>query len=195
MKHLDRFPDVEESPVVTRNAPDAGITQSRRSFIRCMAGAAVSALATPTDADAGSHDPEQEPIREQVDLIEVNRYYDELGKLILSQYIFYDWCSSTGRYQVRDWKLIKECPEKPENTHVLPQRRPNGELSIRIHDGDVRREITARFVRHTHTQYDPELLEREFLPKERRRELRKKAPTRMQLDELLRTLEANNGNP
>jgi hypothetical protein len=33
-------------------------------------------------------------------------------------------------------------------------------------------------VRETWTQYDPELLEREFLPKERRRELRNLAATR-----------------
>lgn len=169
---------------------------SRRQALVAMVVGAAAALSTPDAADARSHDPEHEPLREHVDLIEVNRFYDDNGKLTLSQYIFYDWCQSSGRYQVRDWKLTKECPDKPENIMALPLRRANGDVTLRMKDGDgTLREITTRHVRHTHTQYDPELLEREFLSKDRRIGLRKKPPTRMQLEEIMRTLDEKDGNP
>ena len=41
-------------------------------------------------------------------------------------------------------------------------------------DGGVQRRVEAITVRESWTQYDPELTEREYLPKEKRRELRKK---------------------
>ena len=39
-------------------------------------------------------------------------------------------------------------------------------------DGEQIRHIHSKSIRETWTQYDPELVEREYLPKERRRELR-----------------------
>jgi len=40
------------------------------------------------------------------------------------------------------------------------------------HDGEQLRNVHSRSIRETWTQYDPELVEREYLPKERRKELR-----------------------
>ena len=40
------------------------------------------------------------------------------------------------------------------------------------HDGEQIRQIRSKSIRETWTQYDPELVEREYLPKERRKELR-----------------------
>jgi hypothetical protein len=57
----------------------------------------------------------------------------------------------------------------------LPQRdfRDGGYSSV-WHDGDLLRDVHAESMRESWTQYDPELIEREFLPKERRKELRAK---------------------
>ena len=32
--------------------------------------------------------------REEVDLIEVNHFFDEQGRLVFEQLIFYDWCKT-----------------------------------------------------------------------------------------------------
>jgi len=39
-------------------------------------------------------------------------------------------------------------------------------------DGEQIRHLRSKSIRETWTQYDPELIEREYLPKERRKELR-----------------------
>ncbi len=49
-------------------------------------------------------------LRDQVDLIELNSFYDERGALVFQQVIFYDWSESDARYNVRAWRLVKhEC--------------------------------------------------------------------------------------
>jgi len=102
---------------------------------------------------------------ERVDLIEINHFYDEHGKRVFDQIIFYDWCPVESRYQVRAWRLLK-------SPYQLPQRRwEQRDYIASWHDGDVYRQIIAKTVRETWTQYDPELVEREYLPKEKRREL------------------------
>jgi hypothetical protein len=109
--------------------------------------------------------PNVEPACDNVDLVEVNHFYDELGRLVFDQVIFYDWSANDGRHMVRAWRLVK-------NDAQLPQRdwERGGYLSV-WHDGDVLRQIRAAAIRETWTQYDPELVEREWLPKEQRREL------------------------
>ena len=100
--------------------------------------------------------------------MEVNHFYDEQGRLVFDQVIFYDWSPEHSRHMVRAWRLVK-------NPTQLPERdwRDGGYL------GGLagRRNRSAAFrrasMRESWTQYDPELVEREFLPKERRKELRK----------------------
>jgi hypothetical protein len=60
-----------------------------------------------------------------------------------------------------------------KNPAQLPQRdwREGGYQSV-WQDGEVLRRVRAESMRETWTQYDPELIEREYLPRERRRELR-----------------------
>ena len=111
--------------------------------------------------------PVQKPASDSVDLIEVNHYYDERGRLVFDQVIFYDWCKTQNRYQVRAWRLLK----KPSQ---IPHRNFNsGEYETTWHDGDVLRRVRSRTYRESWTQHDPELREREHLPKDRRRELHK----------------------
>ncbi len=102
--------------------------------------------------------------QEQVDLIEINHYYDQRGKLVLDQIIFYEWCTVEGRFQVRDWRLLK-------SANQLPRRNWNSGDFVSIwRDGDVLRKVQAPAVRETWTLYDPEVADRIFLPKERRRQ-------------------------
>jgi len=106
-------------------------------------------------------------LAETCDLIELNWFYDERGKLVFQQTIFYDWSERESRYNVRDWRLVK-------TTAQLPQRDwSSGGYSAMWQDGEQFRHVRSQSFRETWTQYDPELAEREFLPKEKRKELRK----------------------
>ena len=110
--------------------------------------------------------PREDVARETVDLMEVNHFYDEHGKLVFDQVIFYDWSQDDARYMVRAWRLVK-------NPAQLPQRdwKDGGYTSV-WQDGELLRHVRGKSIRETWTQYDPELVERDFLPKERRKELR-----------------------
>ena len=110
--------------------------------------------------------PQDIVAHEQVDLIEVNHFHDEQGRLVFDQTIFYDWSSSHSRYMVRAWRLVKSPSQ-------LPQRNwKDDSYSAIWHENDVLRRVQAPAIRETWTQYDPELAEREYLPKEKRKELR-----------------------
>ncbi len=104
-------------------------------------------------------------VQDHVDLIEVNHYFDEHGRHVFDQTIYYEWCAVLGRYQVRAWRLVKSPSQ-------LPTRDPHtGQYVALWHDGGVLRRVTAWSMRETWTQYDPELVEQEFLPKDQRRDL------------------------
>lgn len=109
--------------------------------------------------------PPLDPAVESVDLMELNHFYDDQGRLVFDQVIFYDWSPDASRYMVRAWRLVKQPAQ-------LPQRdwQQGGWLAI-WHDGEILRRVQAQSQRESWTQYDPELVEREYLPKEKRREL------------------------
>src|SRR5687768_7814220 len=48
------------------------------------------------------------PIRhvavDQVEVIEYNHFYDEHGRHVFDQLLFYDWSPRDNRYQIRDWR-------------------------------------------------------------------------------------------
>ena len=110
--------------------------------------------------------PKDDVVRESVDLIELNHFYDEHGRLVFDQVIFYDWSAGEARYNVRAWRLVKNPAQLPQRDWRL------GGYSAMWQDGEQTRYIYSKSIRETWTQYDPELVEREYLPKERRRELR-----------------------
>jgi len=127
----------------------------------------MGTLSTLVAATALTLTPGSNVACDSVDLIEVNHFYDEHGRLVFDQVIFYDWCTSENRYQVRAWRLLKKPSQMPQrNLHT-------GEYVTTWHDGDVLRRVRAESFRESWTQYDPELREREHLPKDRRRELYK----------------------
>lgn len=109
--------------------------------------------------------PTHDVAQDQVDLIEVNHFYDEHGRLVFDQVIFYDWSHSQSRYQVRAWRLLKNKAQIPSKNFQT------GDYETIWHDGDVLRRVRGASFRESWTQYDPELREREYLPKDRRREL------------------------
>jgi hypothetical protein len=120
-------------------------------------------LATTPIADARHH---------RVDVVEVNHLYNDMGEHVLDQVIFWDWCFNAGRYQVRDWRLLRGASSPSGRVCYGPQRLwPFSWQVTLLDDGGVRR-IYARAVRETWTQYDPEMAERNVLEEQKRRKLR-----------------------
>ena len=102
---------------------------------------------------------------DKVDLIEVNHYHDETGRHVFDQLIFYDWNEAQHRFNVRAWRLIKDPKHLPRQDHRSNTWR------VIWHDAGTLRVVESRSQRETWTQYDPELVNREYLPQERRKEL------------------------
>ena len=107
-------------------------------------------------------------ISDDVDLIEVNHFYDDQGRLVFDQVIYYDWSNQHDRYQVRDWRLLKSSSQVP-----LRDWRHGGYTSSwpDFKQSDVLRRVRAKVFRETWEQHDPELEDREFWPQEKRIEL------------------------
>ena len=105
---------------------------------------------------------------DRVDLVELNHFHDEQGKQVFDQIIFYDWSPTRGRYNVLAWRLLKHPSQLPVRDWST------GDYVTVWRDNAIVREVRAETMRESWTQYDPELIERSFLPKEQRRELRKR---------------------
>ncbi len=128
--------------------------------------AAVAAVASvPADSAYGLQ-PQPDVARDEVDLIEINHFHDEQGRLVFDQVIFYDWSPMHSRYLVRAWRLLKTKSQIP-----VKDWEPTERFNAIWHDGDTLRKVSARVLKETWTQHDPELVAREYLPKEKRREL------------------------
>lgn len=103
---------------------------------------------------------------DQCDLVELNHFFDEQARPVFDQVIFYDWHGDESRYHVVAWRLVA----KPSQ---IPQRDwQHGGYTVRWQDGECLRRVWASSYRETWTQYDPELSERDVLPKCERRGLR-----------------------
>ncbi len=101
------------------------------------------------------------PVSEdRFDLIEVNHFYDESGKPVFDQAIFWEWIGD--RYVVQAWRMIKR------KSQVAV--REDGGWSMTWGENGIRK-VKARDFRETWTQYDPELADRDVWPKEMRSEL------------------------
>ena len=113
--------------------------------------------------------PSSEPSEEKVDLVELNHFHDDQGRPVFDQIIFYDWSAAEGRYQVRDWRLLKSIDQIP-----LHNSRDREFVAVwnDFKAQDTLRSTKAKMVRETWTQYDPELVEREYLAENKRRKLR-----------------------
>lgn len=101
-------------------------------------------------------------LAESVDVVELNHFYDSEGGHVLDQIVFYRW--QDARHQVVDFRVVKS----PE---CLPVRQGSYWACL-WNDGPRLRLVRAASFRESWTQYDPELVEREYFPKEYRRGLR-----------------------
>lgn len=109
--------------------------------------------------------PVDSVVRDTVDLIEVNHVYDDRGRLVLQQVIFWDWHADRGRFHVVAWRMLRE-------TGQIPRRDwQQDDYFCLWYDGDVLREVRAPSRSETWTQFDPELDDRQELPRSLRRKL------------------------
>ena len=82
---------------------------------------------------AGSRD-----LTERVDLIELNHFYDDLGRNMYDQVIFYEWSPDYRRYHVIAWCLVENDLSRMPSKVV-----GSDDYVVRWHDRDskVRREV------------------------------------------------------
>lgn len=109
--------------------------------------------------------PQSPLVCDRVDVLELNRVYDDEGRPVLTQMIFWDWHERDARLHVVAWRLWKD--ESP-----LPTRDWScGEFVLLWNDGELLREVRAAAWRESWTQFDPELHDRNVFSKENRRGL------------------------
>ena len=101
---------------------------------------------------------------DQVDELELNHYYDGDGKLILQQWILWEWVEDKRR--VVAWRLVNDT--KPYSL----SRRFGGGWQMTFDDlGRGLRRVRAKCYCETWTQHDPEVADRSAWPSDRRRGL------------------------
>lgn len=102
---------------------------------------------------------------ETCDLIELNAYYDDCGKLAYRQYIFYDYSPDYRRYDVVFWCLESDAG---------PVIKRGGKYNVVFIDRmakSTRKTMQAKLYRETHTVTDPERENKRFLSEVMRRVL------------------------
>lgn len=109
--------------------------------------------------------PQDLVLTDSFDKVEINHFYDDQGRHVFDQVIWYDWEEIYHRHTVHAWRLVK-------NKGCIPtlNRQTNLYESL-FNDNDLLRKVNAKYMVETWTQHDVELVDRDFLPKEKRREL------------------------
>lgn len=98
------------------------------------------------------------PVQDKFSICEHNHFFDEHGQLVFDQFLFKDWNKATCRFDVQAWRLDKGKAVKVGN-------------SLLFYDGDTLRRIRFDDFQETWSQYDPECIDRQYFPKEQRRDL------------------------
>ena len=114
-------------------------------------------------------------LRDSVDLIELNHFYDDLGRHAYDQVIFYEWSAEYCRYHVITWCLVEDDPSR------LPVQLPGGhETMVRWYDRDAKRhrDVRSPLFRETWTRTDPERENKKLLEEKDRISLLR-APSRL----------------
>lgn len=104
-------------------------------------------------------------VDDSVDLIEINHVIQSDGRAEFTQIIFYDWVADEGRFQIRTWRMHKQVQRAPYFDGNADR------YTLRFYDKGLLREVHSKSVRHTWTNYDPEVAERKVLPVHKRRGL------------------------
>lgn len=104
-------------------------------------------------------------LTDEADIIEINHYYDERGKHVFDQVIFWEWRAEESAYRVIAWRFLKR-------PYEISLRDPyRGDYTFRWADDDRLRQVRAPWFRETWTQYDPEVNDRRFFAQTLRRGL------------------------
>jgi hypothetical protein len=101
----------------------------------------------------------------EVDLIELNHYFDLKGRKVFSQLIFWRWDVECDDYVVIDWKLYKHPSQTPRKNWE------SNRFEVIWIDGDYLRRVIARQSATTYTYFDPEVTNRCLHPPEFRKRL------------------------
>ena len=109
--------------------------------------------------------PVETVVDDSVDLIEINHVSQSDGRAEFTQVIFYDWIADEGRFQIRTWRMHKQVQQEPYRDWNTDR------YTLRFYDKGILREVHSKSVRHTWTNYDPEVAERKVLPVHKRRGL------------------------
>lgn len=103
--------------------------------------------------------------RQRVDLIELHHSYDEVGRHVFDQLVFYDWSEEHAQYRVIAWRMVKrdsQLPVRNWRTH---------EYRCVWQDDGVLRDVRAPLYRETWSQHDPERANRRLFPEASRPDL------------------------
>lgn len=103
--------------------------------------------------------------QDRVDVVELNHFYDENGRLVFDQVIFWEWCRDSERFQIVAWRLLKTPTQVP-----LRDWQRGGYVTIWM-DASRLRYVRGTAFRESWSQVDPELLERQYKPTGERKEL------------------------
>ena len=123
-----------------------------------LAAIVVVAMIGGCVAAAWAAVPRDGAVRDAVESVEVNAYYDYEARLIFRQLI---WRNEWD--QIIAWRLVKA-------DSMLP--RKEGRLWVcRFDDGGTLRAVNAKAFSESFLQYDPEVLARDWFPKDQRVEL------------------------
>lgn len=102
---------------------------------------------------------------DQADVIELNHFYDQEGRKVFDQVIFWGWYGDDGAFHVLAWRLWKSPAQTPEFDWT---RR--SWLTL-WQDGPQLRQVRATTFHESWTQFDPEAEDRPQLPPPERRGL------------------------
>jgi hypothetical protein len=111
------------------------------------------------------------PIREHVDLIELNHKHDERGCHTFSQVIFWERSVANGKYRVRDWVMVDD----RESLCSVPSKQGGIYVSTFVRNG-IFYSVRSLLFRESWTQTDPEIEDSKKNPKHLRRLLSKPLP-------------------
>ena len=105
---------------------------------------------------------------ETVDLIERNGFFDRKGKLCFEQVIFWEFTRTSGRTEVRSWRIV--CDNDLHNRRPVKSEATGLWVSEWTEQGK-RYRIVSRQYRESVSQIDPEVIDRKKLPDELRKGL------------------------
>ncbi len=125
-----------------------------KPLVRGLFLPAIHCLSLPMLLFAAGPSPNSRgELKERVDLIELNHFYDDLGRHAFDQVIFYEWSPDFRRFHVIAWSLVEGDLQR------LPSRVPGSDdTRVQWFDRDARvnRQVQAKLYRETWSQQDPE---------------------------------------